>query len=32
MFDLGEIGGKIGYPLFMKPYDGGGWDGRDQDR
>jgi hypothetical protein len=25
MFDLGEIGGKLGYPLFMKPYDGGGW-------
>ena len=26
-FDLGEIGGKIGYPLFMKPYDGGAWVG-----
>ncbi len=27
MFDLGEIGAKLGYPLFMKPYDGGGWVG-----
>ncbi len=26
-FDLGEVGAKIGYPLFMKPYDGGGWRG-----
>jgi hypothetical protein len=26
-FDLGEIGTKIGYPLFMKPYDGGAWVG-----
>ena len=26
-FDLGEIGDKIGYPLFMKPYDGGAWVG-----
>ena len=26
-FDLGEVGGKLGYPLFMKPYDGGGWVG-----
>jgi hypothetical protein len=25
LFDIGAIGGKIGYPLFMKPYDGGGW-------
>jgi hypothetical protein len=25
LFDLGTIGNKIGYPLFMKPYDGGGW-------
>ncbi len=24
-FDLGEIGRTLGYPLFMKPYDGGGW-------
>ncbi len=27
LFDLGDIGRKIGYPLFMKPYDGGGWVG-----
>ncbi len=27
LFDLGAIGKKIGYPLFMKPYDGGGWVG-----
>ena len=27
MFDLGEIGNAIGYPLFMKPYDGGAWVG-----
>ncbi len=27
MFDLGEIGDKVGYPLFMKPYDGGAWKG-----
>ncbi|HUJ61089.1 MAG TPA: hypothetical protein VLX92_21445 [Kofleriaceae bacterium] len=27
LFDLGEIGKKLGYPLFMKPYDGGGWKG-----
>ena len=26
-FDLGEIGDRIGYPLFMKPYDGGAWVG-----
>jgi hypothetical protein len=26
-FDLGPIGTQIGYPLFMKPYDGGGWVG-----
>lgn len=26
-FDLGAIGRKIGFPLFMKPYDGGGWRG-----
>ena len=25
LFDLGAIGTKIGYPMFMKPYDGGGW-------
>jgi hypothetical protein len=27
MFDLGEIGRSLGYPLFIKPYDGGGWKG-----
>lgn len=27
MFDLGTIGKQLGYPLFMKPYDGGGWVG-----
>jgi hypothetical protein len=26
-FDLGPIGAKLGYPQFMKPYDGGGWVG-----
>ncbi|MEM7347492.1 MAG: hypothetical protein AAF485_24900, partial [Chloroflexota bacterium] len=30
MFDLPEIAGKIGYPLFMKPFDGGGWRGVSQ--
>jgi len=24
-FDLGAIGRELGYPMFMKPYDGGGW-------
>lgn len=24
-FDLRKIGEEVGYPLFMKPYDGGGW-------
>jgi hypothetical protein len=27
LFDVGAIGKQIGYPLFMKPYDGGGWVG-----
>jgi len=27
MFNLGDIGDKIGYPMFMKPYDGGAWVG-----
>jgi hypothetical protein len=27
LFDLGKIGEKVGYPLFMKPYDGGAWVG-----
>ena len=26
-FDLGPIAGQIGYPLFMKPFDGGAWVG-----
>ena len=26
-FDLDEIAERIGYPLFMKPYDGGQWIG-----
>jgi hypothetical protein len=25
LFDLGSVGQKLGYPMFMKPYDGGGW-------
>ncbi len=27
MFDLGAVGKQVGYPQFMKPYDGGGWVG-----
>ncbi len=27
LFDLGEVGRNVGYPLFVKPYDGGGWAG-----
>ena len=27
LFDLGAVGQQLGYPLFMKPYDGGGWQG-----
>ena len=27
IFDLGKIGDNIGYPMFMKPYDGGAWKG-----
>ena len=27
LFDLEDIGNKIGYPMFMKPYDGGAWVG-----
>ena len=26
-FDLDQLAETIGYPLFMKPYDGGGWVG-----
>ena len=27
LFDITEIGQKMGYPLYMKPYDGGAWVG-----
>ena len=27
LFDLDDVGDKIGYPLYMKPYDGGAWVG-----
>jgi len=27
MFDLGTVGRALGYPLYMKPYSGGGWVG-----
>jgi hypothetical protein len=27
LFDLGEVGRDLGYPSFLKPYDGGGWIG-----
>jgi hypothetical protein len=26
-FDLESVAAKVGYPLFMKPYDGGAWRG-----
>ena len=26
-FDLGKVGESLGYPMFMKPYDGGAWAG-----
>jgi hypothetical protein len=26
-FDLDEVADRLGYPLFMKPYDGGAWVG-----
>jgi hypothetical protein len=25
LFDLGKIGDQLGWPFFLKPYDGGGW-------
>jgi hypothetical protein len=31
-FDLAEIADRIGYPLFMKPFDGGAWVGVSQVR
>ncbi len=27
LFDLADVGAKIGYPLFMKPFNGGAWAG-----
>ncbi len=27
IFDLGKVGEGLGYPFFMKPYDGGAWKG-----
>ncbi len=27
LFDLGDIGRQVGYPHYMKPYDGGAWKG-----
>lgn len=27
LFDLDDVGRHVGYPLFAKPYDGGGWAG-----
>ncbi|MCK5940999.1 MAG: hypothetical protein KAI24_03435 [Planctomycetes bacterium] len=27
LFDLGPIGERLGYPAFLKPFDGGGWRG-----
>ena len=30
LFDLAEVGDRVGYPAFIKPYDGGGWVGVSQ--
>jgi len=27
LFDLGGVGDKVGFPAFLKPYDGGAWVG-----
>ena len=27
LFDISRLGQRLGYPMFMKPYDGGGWRG-----
>jgi hypothetical protein len=27
LFSLNEVGNTVGYPAFLKPYDGGGWVG-----
>lgn len=32
LFDLSEVGEKVGFPAFLKPYDGGGWVGVTQVR
>ncbi len=32
LFDLSQVGKSLGFPLFMKPYDGGAWKGGQQDR
>ena len=31
-FDLEEVAGQVGYPLYMKPFDGGAVGRRDADR
>jgi hypothetical protein len=31
-FDLGEVGSRVGYPAYLKPYDGGAWVGVSQVR
>ena len=30
LFDLPQLAGNVGYPLYMKPFDGGGWRGVSQ--
>ncbi|MEY4831378.1 MAG: hypothetical protein RLZZ562_3174 [Planctomycetota bacterium] len=30
LFDLRQLGKDLGYPMFMKPFDGGGWQGVSQ--
>ncbi len=25
LFDVSKVGDKVGWPMFLKPYDGGGW-------
>jgi hypothetical protein len=27
LFDLSQVGEQLGFPMFMKPYDGGAWKG-----
>jgi hypothetical protein len=27
LFDLAKVGAEVGYPAYLKPYDGGGWVG-----